>query len=150
VNLSGQNDAPAKLPARSPNDQMKAETIIDDFKKFLDGLNRISDQTKALVVREAERKARSRDLKGDDSDTIFRSLHFAVIRTEIVKEQWVRIDPEERIFLCYPGAVEVGKTVVIPNRGKGVVLSRKLTNRQGLEFNLRMEDGSNFSWEFFD
>ena len=129
---------------------MKAATVIDSFSRFVAAVPQISERSRALLVASLKQRLGERELDGDDSDPLKRELHFQVLRAELVKAHWDELDPEERIYLFFPAAGQVGQEVELPKRGTGKILWRELTGRLGLKMGFQLSDGSKFAWEFFD
>ena len=129
---------------------MKPEIIVAYFNKYLGEINGITAETKSIILRAAQKKAATRELDGDDADIARQSLHFQTIRAEIIEERWAELPDEEKLYMCFPAAPQVGDIVDIPKRGKGTVLWRKLTKSLGLEVCFRMADETLFKWEYFD
>jgi hypothetical protein len=69
---------------------------------------------------------------------------------QTITEQWDALTPEERLLTRFPTVQAVGAQVEIPKRGTGVVISRELTRRFGVEMVFQLQDGSFFKWEFID
>ena len=68
----------------------------------------------------------------------------------VITDQWDSLMPEERLLTRFPSVQAVGARVEIPKRGTGVVISRELTRRFGIEMVFQLQDGSFFKWEFID
>ena len=130
--------------------EMKAATIVDIFSRFVAGVPQISEKSRVLLIASLKQRLGDRELDGDNSDPLKRDLHFQVLRAELVKIHWVELDAEERVYLFFPAARQVGEEVELPKRGKGKILWRELTDRLGLKMCFELSDGSKFVWEFFD
>ena len=130
--------------------KMKAATVIDSFSRFIAGVPQVSERSRALLVASLKQRLGDRELDGDDSDPLKRELHFQVLRAELVKAHWDELDLEERIYLLFPAAGQVGQEVELSKRGRGKILWRELTGRLGLKIGFQLSDGSKFAWEFFD
>jgi hypothetical protein len=50
----------------------------------------------------------------------------------------------------FPSVQAVGAYFQLPNHGRGVIIRRELTRRFGVETVFHLQDGSLFTWEFFD
>lgn len=129
---------------------MRPETIDDCFAKAVSAAPRLSDGGRALILDRARGTARSRKFDGSDDDALRLSIHFQVIRAEVIRDHWDELTDEDRLLFCFPAAPKVGDSVDLPGRGKGKVLWRKLTTRLGLETGFVLADGSLFNWEFWD
>ena len=129
---------------------MKAAIILDNFRRFLHEVPQLSDKTRKMLLDDAARRLTGRQLEGSDDDMFKQDLHFQVLRAELAKANWTSLIPEEKIYLMFPAARSVGEEIELPNRGKGKILWRELTDRLGLKIGFEMSEGSKWAWEFFD
>lgn len=129
---------------------MNSATIIGVLSKFLAGVSQISENTRRMLISDAERRLNGKTLEGEDANPFKQELHFQVLRGELLDAHWEEIDPEERIHLIFPWAKNVGEEMELPRRGKAKVLWRELTVRHGLKMGFRLTDGNTFVWEFLD
>jgi hypothetical protein len=129
---------------------MKPAEIIEYLWSYLAPVYEISEETKSAFIAEAELKLPNVLTKNIDQHPQAILIYFQILRSEVLKTLWTTIDPEERIYICFPKARKVGEELEIPKRGMAKVLWRELTEKQGLKMGFQLKDGTIFSHEFFD
>jgi len=136
-------------PAAAPKDTSPAALACEWFAS----VRGVAPETAARLREEVQRRLETgacRHLLPKMPANYLPGCELQVCVEQTIAEQWDSLTPDERLLARFPTVQAVGARVEIPKRGTGVVISRELTRRFGIEMVFKMQDGSFFKWEFLD